>query len=236
MKIAICIEKLALGGVGTSTFILAKGMREAGHEADILATSWREGDDYERALRDHWPVRAICKGSLWLRRRLETTLDHLTQYEVVINNHSLETQLLLPALPRHILRLSVIRSTDERAISGAALNRNFLDALIGISPPVTDKLREGGEGIVETIPNAVMAENDHPPTLSSPLRIAFVGRLSQRDKNIAILPDIAKKIADQGVLFKIVVAGDGLHRGLLEEKICSSLIHHHISVFTLFSI
>ncbi len=60
MKIAICINQSSVGGVGTSTYILASGMLKAGHHADILATHCRYGPDYERARRDGWPVEALA--------------------------------------------------------------------------------------------------------------------------------------------------------------------------------
>jgi hypothetical protein len=75
-------------------------MREAGHEADILATAPQAGDDWPRAIRDGWPVEAICDETFWLWRRLEITLERLSRYDVVINNHSVETQLCCVRCPR----------------------------------------------------------------------------------------------------------------------------------------
>ena len=113
MKIAICINHFPIGGVGTSTFILANGMRKAGLKADIITTDGQIGTDYLRAYKNGWPIEAICLNELWLRKRLKITYERLKKYDVVINNNSIETQLLLPALPAHIIRLSVIRSTNE---------------------------------------------------------------------------------------------------------------------------
>lgn len=220
MKIAICISQSSVGGVGTSTYILARGMRKAGHQADILATDGRLGPDYERARRDGWPVEAICIGERWLRRRMEITLNTLSTYDLVINNHSTETRLVLPALPAHVLRLSVIRSTDAPVIKEASHNCQHLDSLVGISPQVTLLLRQTGvSSYVNTIPNAVLIANDNLPTLSKPLRIVFIGRLEERQKNILILPDIAEILHSKGLYFKIIVIGDGPHRQDLEEKI-----------------
>jgi glycosyltransferase involved in cell wall biosynthesis/acetyltransferase-like isoleucine patch superfamily enzyme len=195
-------------------------MREAGHEADILATAPQAGEDYPRALRDGWPVEALCDGTPWLWRRLEITSARLSQYDVVINNHSLETQLVLPSLPAHGLRLSVIRSTDDPVIAGAMLNSAVQDALVGISPQVTELLRRAGCGCpVTTIPNAVLLTNEALPVLSEPYRIAFVGRLEERQKNVLILPEIARMLRDRGVRFDMRIVGDGPHRKDLERKI-----------------
>lgn len=220
LKIAICIGHFPLGGVGTSTYILASGMRKAGHQADILATDGRRGTDYDRARRDGWPVEAICLGERWLKRRLDIALDCLTQYDVVINNHSLETRLLLPALPSRTVRLSVIRSTDDPVIREAHYNSQYLDALVGISPQVTALLKHSNVHCdVHTIPNAVLVENEHFPSISNPIRIVFIGRLEERQKNILILPEIAECFRAKGLDFRTTVVGDGPHRCDLEEKI-----------------
>lgn len=220
MKIAICINRSSDGGVGTSTYILASGMRKAGHQADILATDGQIGSDYERALRDGWPVEAIGVGERWLRRRLEITLERLSAYDVVINNHSIETRLLFPALPKHIVRLSVIRSTDAPVIEQGRLNSRFLDTLVGISPQVSGLLEKAEvECPVHTIGNAVILRNDVLPSFSLPLRILFVGRIEERQKNILILPEIACVLANRGLQFTLTIVGDGPHRRELEERI-----------------
>jgi glycosyltransferase involved in cell wall biosynthesis len=220
LKIAICIDQSSMGGVGTSTYILARGMRRAGHQADILATDAQIGPDYERARRDGWPVEAICAGERWLRRRLETTLERLSVYDVVVNNHSRETQLLMPSLPASVLRLSVIRSTDAPVIEDACFNSGYLDSLVGISPQVTELLLNAKvSSAVHTIPNAVLVANESLPDLSSPLQIIFVGRIEERQKNILILPDIARILMSKGLDFKLTVVGDGPHRRDLEVKI-----------------
>jgi len=195
-------------------------MREAGHEADILATAPQAGEDYHRARRDGWPVEALCAGTSWLWRRLEVTLSRLSQYDVVINNHSLETQLVMPSLPSQVIRMSVVRSTDGPVIAGAMLNSFVQDAQVGISPQVAELLRRAGcRCPVTTIPNAVLLTNDVLPVLSEPYRIAFVGRLEERQKNVLILPEIARTLMDQGIRFDMRIVGDGPHRNDLERKI-----------------
>lgn len=218
MRIAICIHKCLLGGVGTSTYILCRGMREAGHEADILATAPQAGDDWPRAIRDGWPVEAICDETFWLWRRLEITLERLSRYDVVINNHSVETQLVLRSLPSRVVRLSVVRSTDGPVIAGAMLHSEALDAMVGISPQVAELLGQAGcRCMVTAIPNAVLLTNDALPALNEPYRIAFIGRLEKRQKNVLILPEIARALVDRGVCFDMRLVGDGPDRRELEE-------------------
>ncbi|GKT08606.1 glycosyltransferase family 4 protein [Desulforhabdus sp. TSK] len=220
MKIALCIGHFPLGGVGTSTYILASGMIKAGFEADILSTDGQIGSDYERARRDGWPVEAICLGERWLRRRLEITLDRLSKYDVVINNHSTETTLILPALSASTIRLSVIRSTNDPVISEGKSESHYVDALVGTSPEVQRLLNiANAHSRIEVIPNSVIVTSGEMPRLHAPLELAYLGRLTDVDKNILMLPEIAQSCKKLKIEFTLDVAGDGADRHKLEDKI-----------------
>jgi len=220
VKIAICIFQSDIGGVGTSTYILAKGFRRAGHEADILITDTSSGNDFQRALDDGWPVEAICAGERSLIRRLEKTRIILSKYDVVINNHSMETRLVLPTLPQKIIRISVIRSTTQVNIDNARQNSKYLDALIGISPEVTNLLKEINASCdVYTIPNAVLAESQALPILANPIQIIYVGRLEDKAKNVLILPEVINELKVIGINCMLTIVGDGPHRDELQKKI-----------------
>ncbi len=231
MKIAICIHQSTLGGVGTSTYILATGLRAAGHQADILVTDKEAGADYERARGEGWPVEAICVGQLWMRERLRTVLGRLSTYDVVINNNSQETRLVLPALPARGLRLAVVRSTDPAVIRDASWQAPYLDALVGISPAVTDLLvKQGVRCDLHTIPNAVLVENEVLPALTRPVRIAYVGRLEDRAKHILLLPEVVDRLRRCMPDFELVIAGDGPDRRRLERRIAALGVGSHVAL------
>lgn len=220
MKIAICINQCSVGGVGTSTYIMANGMRRAGQQADIIVTDGQSGPDYERARRDGWPVEAICDGEHWLWRRLLITQERLSKYDVVINNHSTETKLVLPALPTRTIRLSVIRSTNDSVILDGKLQSPYLNALVAISPEVQRLLDEAGtECRTVLIANAIKVKPGVTPSLGERLKLAYLGRLTDIDKNILLIPKIALACKELGIHFVLDVAGDGYDRHRLEAKI-----------------
>jgi glycosyltransferase involved in cell wall biosynthesis len=222
MRIAITTDSFPIGGVSTSTSILARGICKAGHDADILVTGKPKGYDCERTLGARWPVEYICRGEYWLKRRLEHTLKQLSCYDVVINNHSLETNLVLPSLPARIIRLSVIRSTSNGVISEGRIASPHLDALVGISPEVQRLLQCSRIACrAYMIANAVEVFADALPKLSSPLKIAYLGRLSDIDKNTLILPDIAKYLKEMKVAFSFDIAGEGRDGARLKRKVRS---------------
>ena len=162
-------------------------------------------------------------------RALAIAFEKLSQYDVVINNHSTETQLILPALPANIVRLSVIRSVDDLVILGAHLNSEWLDAMVGISAEVARRLNESRiVCTVHTIPNACMVDGYRPASLGLPLRLLYLGRLTNIDKNILILPEIARCLIARGIDFSLTIAGDGPDRFKLERRASELGVDSHI--------
>lgn len=219
MKIALCTGSFAKGGVGSSLRILCAGMQSDGHQCDIVTTSHSRGNDYESGRREGWPIKAVCAGERWLRKRLEITLERLLNYDVVINNHSIETLLIFPSVPKHIVRISVVHSTNNAVISEACLNSCWLDTLVCLTPTAKQMLEDVGiECQIRVISNASRVEGGQFSILGKIFKILYLGRLTDIDKNILILPEIAVACKKRGLDFTITIAGDGPDRSILEEK------------------
>lgn len=220
MKIALCLSSLPLSGVGTSIGIIRSGLSNAGHEVDVLITSCNPGSDFERAKRDGWSVKCCCKGVRFLRERLRVTLECLSHYDVIINNHSIETQLVSPCLPSDIIRISVMRGINDSAIEQLSLNSQYFDAAVAISLEMQRVMKEASriQCPIHLIPNCTEAETDELTKLDSQIRIAYVGGLRRRDKNILLLPEIVACLYKHNKDFFLTIAGDGPDRRILEEK------------------
>jgi len=220
MKIAICISSFSVGGVTTSTQILAKGLQEKGYQVKIFATSGLTDTADQFLLDNELQIEVICKEEQWLRRRLEITLDRLSEFDIIINNHSPETNLIWPALPAKIIRLSVIRSTNAPVITEAKACSPYLDALVAISPEVQRLMKAANvECRTEMIPNSVIIKSPDCPKLQTPLKLAYIGRLTDVDKNILIIPEIVQACKTIGLEFSFILAGDGKDRKKLVKKI-----------------
>lgn len=220
MKIVLCLSSLPLSGIGTSVGIVRSGLSNAGHEVDVLITSCDPGGDCERAKRDGWPIECCCEGVRFLRERLRRTLEHLNRYDVIIINHSIETQLVAPCLSSNIVRISVMRSINDSAIEQVSLNSQYFDAAIAVSLEMQQVMREtsGIQCPIHLIPNCTKAKADGLTELDSPIRIAYVGWLRKRHKNALLLPEIVTCLYKYNIDFSLTIAGDGPDRRILEEK------------------
>lgn len=210
MKIAICVTRYAVGGVGTSTFILASALRRMGHAADILVTSNDVGNDFDRARRDGWPVEAICANVRWLKKRLILCYDRLKDYDAVLDNHSLETRMLAATLPAHIVKISIVRARLRGIILEAVYYSKGFHRLVGVSPEVVGLLeREHPACGVSLVPNAVVVHGEGRASLSTPLRIGYLGRYIDPQKNVEILPAIARALQGRNLRFELILRGEG---------------------------
>jgi len=226
MKIALTLPSLPLSGVGTSTGIIRAGLAEAGHDVTVIVTGPLPGDDFTNLAEQGWKLVGINKGVRFLRTRLERTLDYLRAFDVVINNTSVETQLIMPCLPSEVRRVSVMRALNETAMMQTSMNSDAVDVTIGISEAMVDALRAapGIKSPVQLIPNCTTVTHDARIPLTVPLRLAYSGRLSQRDKNVLILPRIAAALQSKGIAFSLTIIGGGP----AEEELSNAISEHGV--------
>jgi glycosyltransferase involved in cell wall biosynthesis len=213
MKIAITLPRLPLSGVGTSVGIIEKGLTEAGYEVDIVITGHDPGNDLGYAEKSGWNLVIPGQGIRFLPHRLQRVeaLLNSGKYSIVINNTSPETQLILPCLRTDIIRVSVMRVLNSNALRYLSINSEYLHAAVGISKEMVRAI-EADDRIkapVRLIPNCTRVKGGKFPVLRDHLKLCYVGRLSVPDKNVTILPHIAKSLIDLGVKFSIEIAGDG---------------------------
>lgn len=212
MRIALCLSSLPLSGIGTSIGIIRSGLSKVGHKVDVVITSGSPGGDLERARRDGWSIRCCAEGVRFLRERLKRTLACLGGYDVIINNHSTETQLVAPCLPGSTVRISVMRVTTSSALEQLSLNSRYFDAAVAISQEMLQVMKRTAniECPIHLIPNSTGAYGNGPlKSLSFPIRIAYVGRIQDRHKNILLLPRIVLALDARHIDFTLTVAGNG---------------------------
>ena len=187
---------------------------------DLLITSCDPGSDFGRAKRDGWSIECCCEGIRFLRERLRRTIEYLNRYDIIINNHSVETQLVAPCVSSDIIRISVMRGINDSAIEQVSLNSQYFDAAVAISQEMQRVMKEtsGIQCPIHLIPNCTEAKADGLAESDSPIKIAYIGWLRKRDKNVMILPDIVTCLYKHNIDFSLTIAGDGPDRRVLEEK------------------
>lgn len=220
MKIAYCIGALNLGGVGTVANNLSQYFFKRENEFHIITTH-HKGNFYDTAEDLNWPVKDISNSEISLRKRMNSLYDLLIDYDVVINNHSDELLFILPALPNSIVKISVQHNTTIKSSKRLSVNSKYLHFSAGVSPAVVNAMKAYHKDAnkLKVLPNGVskIGVKTYSDQISEPLKLLFVGRLDNLQKNIFIFPKLLKTLIEEGVKSNITIAGSGEHKDELEH-------------------
>jgi len=167
-----------------------------------------------------WRVELPGLGIRHLPDRLKRVAEfyNTKDFDAIINNTSTETQLVLPCLRPEILRASVMRGLNTSNLDVLAMNSDYLHAAVGISHEMTRVMAADLriKAPVRLIPNCTTIKGGEFPKLNLPLKLCYVGRLSNPDKNVLIIPHIAALLKKEGIEFSLDMVGDGPARSKLE--------------------
>ncbi len=229
MKIALTLPRLPLSGVGTSVAIIENGLTQAGHRVDVLITGPKPGDDFKFATQSGWNLLHPVSGMNFLPQRLKRLAQviALNKYSVVINNTSPETQMILPCLKPEIKRIGVMRVLNPNALRHLAMNSEYMHTAVAISAEM-ERIMSADNRIkapIRLISNCTRVKGEGTPRLGDRLRLCYVGRLTNPDKNVKIIPAIAKYLQDKGLPFSLDIAGDGPLGQWLENEFKRVSVH-----------
>lgn len=228
MNICFALPNAWYGGIRTFALNLGRQFALDGHcvSAVIPARGVREqglGDLSE--LRRVMEVsvcaqRRVLVRSRFLRRVIEAI--EAAQPEVLILSHTLWAQAALPYLDPSIRRIVVVHGSNEEELELPRANSAYWDALVAVGPGLERQLLDQWENQkVHLIPVGV----PEPPFArtsdfsESVLKICYVGRVKQEQKNVFLIPAIARELVRSGVRFAWTVVGDGSDLDALAGKV-----------------
>lgn len=232
MKIAYCIGALNLGGIGTVANNLRKYFEDKNVCFDIITTH-HQGNFFSQALEEGWPVKDISKNEPSLKLRMKNVYNELIKYDVLINNHSDEVKFILPALPSGQVKITVQHNTTSASAISLSWNSKFLNFWAGVSPAVVEVINKHNPEFqrLAVLPNGVpgFPGIQNAKSLERKIRLAYIGRLDQQQKNIFIIPELIAQLEKSDLEVELLIAGDGsdaknLKKLIKQKKIKSSVV------------
>ncbi len=230
MKIAICHGNLNVGGVAAFSDVLVRGFVKKGHQATIL-TTYNKGNYFDEAQRLGWPVINVSGDERSLKKRMSSIYKHLCKdYDVVILNHALEVQLIIPVLSDKVIIIAVQHNASHRSTNEYLWNSIYYDAWIAVGPIAFNFIKNTvgfkSKEKVKMVPNGIDVEK---PSVSKAgikdnFSIIYAGRIENKIKNVLLVPDIANELRKKNIKFKITIAGDGPDLEALKDKIRKLLL------------
>lgn len=226
MKLAYLCEP-QVGGTFTFFLRLREGLRGSGGEVRCLPPisgerfagsrfDGLEGVDY---LRFPEEVSAATRALLaHLEREQFDTVMILPGCDLLTTN-------LVRYLPAHIRAIARVPMMTRGAYRPVAAVAGHLNRVVGVCRRIRDDL-VADYGLaaeqVSVIENGADVDRFIAPPRAAagtgPLRLLYVGRLEDVQKNVLLLPEVARRLIGQGVEAKLTVAGDGPDGAQLRQR------------------
>ena len=231
MRICFALPNAWFGGIRTFALNLGRHFRTDGHHvsAVIAARGVAEdglGDLSE--LRETMEVgvcvqKRVLVRSQFLRRVIQAI--EVTKPEVVVLSDTVWAQAALPYLDPLLRRIVVVHSAVKEQVELASANSAYWDALVAVGPGLHDHLVGlWGRQRAHLIPVGVAEPRSSPGhDFSDPvLKICYVGRVSQPQKNVFLIPIIARGLVGRGIQCRWTIIGDGPDLHALKAQIANT--------------
>jgi len=228
MKICFTIPNAHIGGFRTFAINLGRQFRKDGHNVSaLIATRGHEPNDLGdiNLIQQEMDLHLCLQKNVVLRsrflRKVIQTIEKIAP-DVLILNHTMWPLAALPYLPVNIVRIMVVHSVMDEELREPKANSNWWDTIVAVGPGVYKILLDTwSQDKVRFIPVGVNASSLQPRQefTNLPLQICYIGRLSQSQKNILLIPIIARVLVNKGVKFHISIVGEGEDGSALRAKI-----------------
>jgi glycosyltransferase involved in cell wall biosynthesis len=206
---------LNMGGSSTFLLNLAKGLRHAGWQLQIVVVGGTNEMDAEFAS-NSVPVIQVPRAGIIYEDRLALAYRHIaaTRPAMVLACLGFDSFELLRLAPPGVRRVGVIQSDDP----GPYTTREFgpwLDAMVGVSRQICDRLRQFPELTgkrIECIPYGIdFSPTAAPPraTATGPLRVVYVGRLIEVQKRVSRLVSVIQHLHARRAPVAFTLIGSG---------------------------
>lgn len=234
-RVGLVTYSLRIGGVETFLHNLARRLRSHGYDVTFVETE-HIGEWSNRTRNLGFNVTSIPRRP-WLTRRThcKQLATILSRFDVLLINDSPLAMAALGVVPAETLAITILHNAIESMIRNATANGEELACVVAVSPALKTAIDGYAHANADLesmcIPNGVPV-----PTLcrrerdtKEPLRVLYVGRLEQSQKNILALPRILASAIKLRGSFTFDVVGDGPDAYRLREDLVSKGIDFRFS-------
>jgi len=228
VKICFALPDALYGGIHTLALNLGRQFTHDGHSvsAVILARgvtgrSLGDVDEFKQVMEVHVCAQErVLVRSRFLRRVIDSI--EAVDPDVIILSHTLWGQAALPYLDPAMRRVIVVHGLTEMELALPKANSAYWDAIVAVGPSLEGRLLElWDRAKVRLIPIGVPEPKLGRVTDSGDrvLKICYVGRVDRAQKNVLLIPAIARALVGRGVRFTWKIVGDGPELNALVNKV-----------------
>jgi glycosyltransferase involved in cell wall biosynthesis len=228
MRLLICNELIAFGGIGTYTLSLARAFKQRGWSVGFITTHAPDEyfDEIKVLTNPCSDISAMPLGWKKIMHLLAFTKDYSP--DVLFLNHCSLAHYILPFLPMNIRPVAVLHNDVQHYYRTAALFKSRIFRWIAPSQKLNDAFRKylpsSQHEWVRTIQHGVDETRFVYHKRSTPTRgIVFIGNIGE-NKGADYLPSIFARVHARFPHVQLRIVGTGSLKTELEQKFSESNI------------
>jgi glycosyltransferase involved in cell wall biosynthesis len=238
-KIAVLTPDLAIHGVSTFVLDISQILDQAGHDVTVVTFQqdllWHRLGEYN--------LKGACvslRGWGSAAGHVQSVAKYLSEerFDVVLANvvsRAKPVQQALKLLPDRVIAVPIAHNDQSVVYDLVGINADAWNLAVAISPKVQQTLAKRlPHKEVRCIPHGIMLPSVHALAQrrgwEPHLRLLFVGRLANSQKNILLLPVILETSLRKGINVSLTVIGDGVDRAAFEQACASHGVSHLVNM------
>ncbi len=165
--------------------------------------------------------------SRWLSRRRIRRLVREARPELIVFNESVAAHDVYSLLAEPLPAVNIMHNCRPDRFyyenAGKLVQRGWATACVSSQTRLglLDALGEPPKGVVKTLHLGIdpRVSAGHEKPAGTRIRLAYVGRLEENQKNAMALVDLTAALKRRNIPFELTIAGDGPSAGMLRERL-----------------
>lgn len=217
-------ETMPLGGTSTFAVNVCEGMRQSGDWRGIAAVMRKLGEVGEQMRSRQLPLITPAQDAVLHEERIEHLYRECARYSphAVVAALSSGSFEFLRYVPPGCLRVGMIQSDEVQVYDLVERFLPWLDAVAGVSTEICRKIeaRMTSRKIPAVHQPYGVPMPETPPTRfhDGPLRVLYLGRVSEEQKRVSLMRRIMKTTLENHPTLTWTIAGDGPNLPALQEE------------------
>jgi glycosyltransferase involved in cell wall biosynthesis len=228
-RIALVSGGLGLGGSTTFLINFAGELLRRGIPAEVISLE-KENPMSADFQKGKIPVLCLDQRRMIFEDRLKVILQNLARFQptVVVATLGRSSFEVLRYLPSGVFRVGMGQSHEAPIYGMIGDYVPWMDLASMVSRTMKEEAAARPQFArvpVAYLPYGVpmCLDRDLPArNFTRPLRILYLGRLSQEQKRVRLFPEILRQLCESGMPFHWTIAGEGVDRGFLEANLKTS--------------
>jgi glycosyltransferase involved in cell wall biosynthesis len=217
-------ETMPLGGTSTFAVNVCEGMRQAGDWRGVAAVMRKLGEVGEQMRSRQLPLISPAKDAVLHEERIEHLYRECARYSphAVVAALSSGSFEFLRYVPPGCIRVGMIQSDEAQVYDLVERFLPWLDAVAGVSTEICRKIeaRMTSRKIPAVHQPYGVPMPEAPPARShdGPLRVLYLGRVSEEQKRVSLMSRVMKATLAQHPTLTWTLAGDGPDLPAFQEE------------------